>query len=216
MSKLALMTRFSSFIDSLAGTDNIAIFHHNDPDGVCSGMIVFLALQRLPAKPEIVLVKPIGYEACKNGTLAQILREKKADKAIMVDVCVDQFPNCPKEMEKNLKRFLIIDHHKKYHDLNSEKTVFIKAVDMGKKIDPSRYINAKLTFDLFSKKAGLKDIAWIVCVGILMLKKLVFALPLRTYPLNQQNQMSILFHDFYCAASFLRFELIKILNTSTI
>ncbi|MBI4053155.1 MAG: DHH family phosphoesterase [Candidatus Diapherotrites archaeon] len=167
MDKAALLSGFSDFLDSLAGTDRMAIFHHNDPDGVCSGLIVFLALQRLPVKPEIVLVKPIGYEACKNTSLAQTLGKKKADKAIMVDVCVDQFPDCPKEMEKNLKRFLIIDHHKKYCDLNSEKTVFIKAVDMEKKLDPSRYINAKLTFDLFSKKANLEDLAWIACVGIL-------------------------------------------------
>ena len=61
---------------------------------------------------------------------------------------------------------LIIDHHKLYNDLNSDKIVFLKAQFFSKK-DSSTYAASKLAYDLFNLVVDVTDMDWAACVGIL-------------------------------------------------
>ncbi len=62
---------------------------------------------------------------------------------------------------------LFIDHHKVYNDLNSEKTVFIKAGKLvPKSFDSSKYPASKMVYDLFSRVVDLSDIGWLAAIGV--------------------------------------------------
>ena len=91
--------------------------------------------------------------------------KKKANKLLVLDLGIDGERNslaekCPFE------KCLVIDHHKMYRDLNSEKIVFLKAQFFTKK-EPSAYAASKFAFDLFSKVVDVSDLDWIACIGIL-------------------------------------------------
>lgn len=163
--KVMLTGRFRNFCDALSESDRLGIIYHCDADGLASGLIAAKGAEKLTGnKPVFVL--PYNY-----GTKKQLIeifekfRSKKINKLIIVDLNIDQFPNEVKKISKVMD-ILIIDHHKEYVNLNSPEIVFIKAKYFAK-LDPSGYPASKLTFDLFSEAADIKNCDWIACFGIL-------------------------------------------------
>ncbi len=164
-SKAELVKKFKEFCAELSKNDKIAIIHHSDADGLCSALIAGKAVERLTGnKPVVVL--PYEYGSVKQGreAVAQI-KKKKANKLLILDLGIDGAPHslaekCPFE------KCLIIDHHKMYKNLNSEKIVFLKAQFFTKK-RPSAYVASKFAFDLFNKVTDVSDLDWLAAVGIL-------------------------------------------------
>ncbi len=164
-SSRALEERLKGFCLSLSKKDKILIIHHNDADGLCSALIAAKAIEKISGKkPEKVIA--YGYNSRENDAkmLKKIAREKP-DKIIVLDFSIDYNPEFAKELENNCKKMLVIDHHKVSLDLNSEKTVFLKAAYFSE-MQPSNYANSKLTFDLMQKIVNISEYAWIACVGI--------------------------------------------------
>jgi single-stranded DNA-specific DHH superfamily exonuclease len=166
MDKASLLKRFNAFMQNLKKEDKILLLFHGDTDGVTCGVILSKAMERLRGKPAD-LVKPLIYE--RRGLsqeLFQLMDQEKVNKVVIADWNIDQSPDDVKRMEETAE-LLIIDHHKLYQDLNSEKTVFVKAQFINEEIDPSKYPTAKLSFDLLSDLVDLKDLDWVVAAGIL-------------------------------------------------
>ncbi len=139
-----------------------AVLHHRDPDGLGSGIITFKALEKITGK------KPDFMQAVEYDEILSLIPElekKNFKKIIMVDLSVDSMGEKIKQFEK-FADVLIIDHHKVYQNLESDKTLFIKASFISD-IDPSKYPASKLCFDLFSAQTSLEEFQWIVCCGIL-------------------------------------------------
>ncbi len=155
---------FFSFVGDLAFNDRVAVLHDSDADGVSAAVIVSKAIERIRGKkPDFVFTQFKRMVSIEPQTVT-LLRKKKINKLIVLDLAVDQRPKKVKEIEK-FARVMVIDHHKVYHNLSSKKTVFLKA-GLLSKVEPSKYATSKLSFDLFSKIVDLSDVAWVACVGL--------------------------------------------------
>lgn len=164
ITKEILLDSFDSFISRLSKQDRIAVMYHTDADGMCSAASVVKALHLLGFDPALVFHQKPSQIIITNSTIEK-LKKNKINKLITLDLCVDQLPERVKGVEK-FAHVLILDHHKRYHDLNSEKTLMVKSQAISN-LDGSAYPASKLAFDLFSRVADLDDIDWIACVGLL-------------------------------------------------
>jgi len=165
MQKKELEKRFKEFCRNLSKKDRVAIVHHSDADGLCSALVTAKAIERITGnKPRLVM--PYEYGNRKQGKeITSLLKKEKTNTLVILDLGVD---SQPRELIGKCKfqKCLVIDHHKLYKDLNSEKIVFLKASFFTKK-DPSKYVASKFAYDLFSKIVDIQDMDWVACIGIL-------------------------------------------------
>ena len=159
-----LFARAHEFLGKISKKDKVAVIHHTDADGVCSGVLAARAVENFREKK-------IDFSFCQNDgetsitkETVKILREKGINKVIITDLAVDETPATIKALEK-FADILIIDHHLKQKGLSSEKTTVIKAEDVSD-IEPSQYPATKLTYDIFFEILGERP-AWIAAVGII-------------------------------------------------
>lgn len=157
------MNPFEKFINSIKKTDKIAIIYHPDVDGVCSAIIVTKALERLERKPSLIFTQKAHEIEITKATITK-LRKARISKLIILDLDVDQDPSTIKDVEKFAK-ILILDHHIKRADLNSKKTLMIKAQDISK-LSGDQYCASKLSYDLFYSVVDISDLDWVAAVGI--------------------------------------------------
>lgn len=152
------------FVLTLKKTDKVAVLHHTDADGVCSGVLAAKAVEFARGKKaEMTFCQRDGDTSVTEETV-DALRKRGIKKVIITDLAVDATPATIKSIEK-FADVLIIDHHIKIHELSSRKTTLIKAEDISK-IEPARYPASKMAYDLFSGILGEKE-AWIAGVGII-------------------------------------------------
>ncbi|MDO8627735.1 MAG: DHH family phosphoesterase, partial [Candidatus Diapherotrites archaeon] len=166
LSKKKLLSRFDEFVTGISKEDNFLIMAHGDADGLCSATIASKALFKIVGK------KPKHYRFMYYGEknlskkIPKILKEDKLNKVIVMDWSVDQTPDLVKSIEKHAEKILILDHHKVYKDMNSKKTLMIKAQWISSK-DGSKYPATKMCYDLFSRHASLEELQWVCAVGII-------------------------------------------------
>jgi single-stranded DNA-specific DHH superfamily exonuclease len=159
-----LENRFAEFIRNITAQDKIAVIYHTDTDGICSGVIAAKAVERLRGRKIDLRLNTEHSKVTITPSLIAKLKNKKINKVICVDTCVDQNPKTVKETEK-FAEILILDHHKLYNDLNSAKIILIKPQLIKSKLKGYQYPASKLSFDLFSKTADISDLDWIAAVG---------------------------------------------------
>jgi len=163
--KAKLIERFRNFINSISKDDIVAVLHHTDPDGICSGVIMSKLVEKTRGKKiDLRLNQSAGAIAVTKETV-EILKNIKVTKLIMTDLSSDQSPENLKEIEK-FANILLIDHHKIYNDLNSEKTIFIKPQLVSDK-NPSAYPASKFCFDLASEIRDMNEFDWIAGIGLI-------------------------------------------------
>lgn len=151
-----LLKRFKEF---MKGISDCVVFYHRDADGLCSAAVFSKALEKLGKKP----CKAIALESYEIASAVELSRGAK--QIVFLDLSADAEKHAIKLLEKNAS-VLIIDHHKVYADLNSEKTLMIKP-QMISIIEPSSYAASKLCFDLCSGLVNLSEDAWISSIGII-------------------------------------------------
>ncbi len=157
--------KFRKFIDSITKEDVVAVLHHTDPDGVCSGVIISKLVDKIRGKkPDFHLNQGTSEIAVKDETV-EFLKNSKVNKAIIVDLGVDQEPGGVKKIEE-FAEILVIDHHKIYNDIGSNKTTFIKP-QFFSDVKPGAYAAAKLCFDLSMEYADVSELDWVAAVGII-------------------------------------------------
>ena len=159
------LEEFISFVRSFEASDRIAILHDSDADGISAAVICARAIERLRGSPpDLVITQKKRMVSIEKDTVKK-LRQNQVNKFITLDLAVDQDPREFRPIEK-FAEILVIDHHKVYNDLSSKRTVFIKASELSKKVEPSKYATSKLVFDLFSRVPDLHDLDWVACVGM--------------------------------------------------
>lgn len=164
-SKSKLVERFRNFINSIAKDDIVAVLHHTDPDGVCSGVVIAKLVERKRGKKVDLHLNQKANEIPIVDKTVEILRENKVNKLIITDLCVDQAPANVKKIEE-FSEILVLDHHKIYSDINSEKTVFLKPQLLSEK-KPGSYPAAKFCFDIASEIEDMADLDWVAAMGII-------------------------------------------------
>jgi len=154
-----MIGKFEKYVRNLTKEDRICIYHHSDSDGLCSGVIAAIAIERM-------IGKKVGHIVAKHNKITitapvlKKLRKNKVNKLVCTDLCVDQDVKTAKAAEKFAK-VLVIDHHKVYANLDSDKTTFVKSFFMTDKYYPA----SKMVFDLFSKLVDISDLDWLAAAG---------------------------------------------------
>lgn len=160
-----LMKRFFYLAKTCKPEDKVAIIHHRDADGLCSAAIAGKAIERLRGKkPELFLSHVYSDKEAFERILPALLKNH-TNKVLIVDMSLDQSPEFINEISE-FAQVCLIDHHKIYRDLNSDRVLFIKA-QMLSDMEPSRYVCSKLVYDIFGKVTYVEDLDWIAAVGIL-------------------------------------------------
>lgn len=145
-----MIKKFTSFVKGLK-KDKFAILYHPDGDGLCAAVIVTKALEKLDAKPALVFTqKP--WQISLAPQTRQKLKQKRIKRLLILDMAADQCPSSIAETEK-IAKIMIIDHHILSNDVNSAKTLMIKAQAISK-LSGDKYPAAKLCYDLFFTSGG--------------------------------------------------------------
>lgn len=162
--KSDLESKFRAFVKGIRKSDKIAVLFHPDPDGMCAATIVAKALERLNRPVKLVYNQSGAQVAITPATVTR-LKRGRITRVITVDMSVDQGPETIAAIE-GFAKILIIDHHVVLQDLNSKKTVMVKASLLNEEIPSDQYCTSKLAYDLFSPLAVISDLDWVACTGI--------------------------------------------------
>ncbi len=159
-----LVKKTYQFFRELESKDKIAVLHHSDTDGICSGVLAAKIVEKLRGKRIDVRMNTEPSRVTISHAHVKDLRKAGITKLICVDCCVDEDPETIKLVEEFAK-ILIVDHHKLYQDLNSKRTVLIKPVMLNKKEDGSEYCVSKFLFDI--SPVDISDLDWISVAGLI-------------------------------------------------
>lgn len=151
-----IVREVAKFVKGLKKSDRIAVFHHTDSDGICSGVIAAKSIERLTGRKVFEIPGIANNIIVITPPVIKQLKAWKINKLICTDLAVDQLPGTVKEVEK-FAEILIIDHHKIYHNLSSPRTTFIKIED---KMPASLGV-----YELFSKIVNISDLDWLAAAG---------------------------------------------------
>ncbi|MBD3259170.1 hypothetical protein GF371_00905 [Candidatus Woesearchaeota archaeon] len=160
-----LIDRFIEFIHNIKPSDKIAIFYDNDPDGICSGVLMFKALKLLGCTPIIFECAPHD-EPRYYDEIIERMQQKKINKIFLLDLVVEQKHDVMKKLEK-FAELVIIDHHPFDRDLTSKRTIFIKPPLYVIGINTTRYCTTKQVFDLLSHVIDISQYEWLAVMGII-------------------------------------------------
>lgn len=163
---MEIIERIDDFVKALNRDTKIALLHDTDPDGVCSGVIVAKSIERLRNKRIDFIIQQKHNDVMITKETIQKLNELKPDWLIVTDKSIDTDPSTVKEAEKYC-RIITFDHHRILADLNSERTIPVRAQYIKPDINGALYPTTKLAYDLFSKHTDLSDLDWIAAVGII-------------------------------------------------
>lgn len=164
--KKQTLQRFDACVKALKSSDRIALVHDTDPDGICSGTLVATAVLRLRKNPiDLTIAKEHSNVTITPGIIAT-LQQHRINKLFTTDLGVDGDPATLAQTEKTCQ-IVIFDHHKITNDVNSPRTIALKAQYITDKIDPSQYPTSKLVYDLFSRHVDLSDRDWVAAAGLI-------------------------------------------------
>ena len=158
----ALVNKFKKFITSITPKDRVAVIHHTDPDGVCSGVIIAKVVER--ARGKKIDLQMNQYHAAHRilpETLKK-LKNKKINKVITTDLATDEDPVAINKLSK-FADVLIIDHHPLLYK-NPPKNITIIKSSMISKIG-HKYCAAKMCYDLGAQITDISDLDWLAAVG---------------------------------------------------
>ncbi|MBI5553246.1 MAG: DHH family phosphoesterase [Candidatus Diapherotrites archaeon] len=155
---------FTEFVRSLTAQDRVGILFDGDPDGLSSAVITAHAIEQLTGKkPGWIFTQGKVAPQIRDSTL-ETAKAKKISHLICLDISLDQQPADIRKAEKFMK-VLIIDHHKKYHEMDSKQTTMVKSIDISP-MEGAKYPTAKLAYDLFSSLTDITPFSWVACIGL--------------------------------------------------
>ncbi len=152
-----ILERVDNFFRAITPSDKICIIHDTDPDGIFSAVIVSKALERLGKTVTLRLPTDKEEYGITKRMLAEI-KKNQITKLITCDFSPEQNMATLRRAEK-LCEILIIDHHKIYVGINSEKIVLFKPQYFACQ-DPQKYCTAKLAYDSLSRVVEISDLDW--------------------------------------------------------
>lgn len=158
----ALLDKFKKYIKSITPEDRVAVIHHTDPDGVCSGVIMAKVVERTRGRKIDLRHNQKGNVHAITPKTYNLLKSKKINKVIMTDLGCDESPKYLKKLT-DFADVLYVDHHKIYTNL-SNKMVYIKP-QLFCDVNPAKYCAAKLSYDLGRTAADISDLDWLAAVG---------------------------------------------------
>jgi len=159
--------RIDRFLMSFSPKEKIALVHDYDPDGLSSAVIMNKLIEHLRGKPaDAHFTPPHGSKNTIAPETFAELKRRNITKVIFTDLGIHEDTAAIKKLEKQCE-VLIIDHHRFFTDITSERTVLAMPQLLADDIEPSRYCSAKIAFDLANRHADLTDCDWIAATGVI-------------------------------------------------
>ena len=163
-----LMKKTLDFFKNLKNEDRIAVIHHTDPDGVCSGVIVSKTVEKLLGRKINLRLNQNSSELFLSEKTLETLKASSINKVIITDMGVDQDVAENKVTDIiDFAELLIIDHHKLYRDLNSDKITLIKPQMVDENADSAQYCAAKFCFDIVRQIVDASELDWVASIGVI-------------------------------------------------
>ena len=151
------------FFLNLKPTDNIAIIHDTDPDGICSAVIIAKTAKKITGKKITINIPVDKTQYGITPKMIKLLKQKKINKLITTDFSAEHDVKTLQKLEKQMD-ILIIDHHRLINNYQTQKTTTYKPQLIGT-IDPSTYCTAKLAYDLTSKIVNNSELDWLAATA---------------------------------------------------
>jgi single-stranded DNA-specific DHH superfamily exonuclease len=161
-----LLKKILDFLKSISKEDKVAVMHHTDPDGVCSGVIMTKAIERLRKKKIDLRVNQGSTAHTISDETIKKLKKKNINKFITTDLAVD---GGKKQLLKvaQFAQVLIIDHHTLF-PVQHKNIIIVKPQNLINDKKPSQYPATKFCYDIVKKIVNVQDLDWLVGLGILM------------------------------------------------
>jgi len=156
-----LVSHFSDFVNSISKTDRVAVLHHTDPDGVCSGVIISKLVERIRKKKIDLRINQKGNVHHVEDSVISTLKKQRINKVIVVDLNIDIYPASLRKLSR-IADVLIIDHHPA-GPVNFKNVLVVKSAMVSD--HSSRYCAAKLCYDLGMSVLDISDLDWLAAVG---------------------------------------------------
>lgn len=157
--------RFDRVISELDSKSRVAVIHHTDPDGVCSGVLCAQMIRRVRGSPIELRHNQRANEIALTAQTVDLLKQKKITHVFITDMAADEGPDQIKQVERFAK-VIILDHHPKMPGVSSQKTIVVKAKDIAQ-IPPQHYATAKMVYDLGSRHTDMSDLDWVAAIGVI-------------------------------------------------
>ncbi len=159
--------RIDRFLMNFSPKEKIAIVHDYDPDGLSSAVIMDRLIERLRGRPaDFHCVPPHGFKNTIAPAVIAELKRRRISKVIFTDLGIHEDAAAVKKLEKQCE-ILIIDHHRLFSDVTSERTALAMPQLLADDIDPSRYASTKIAYDLANRHASMEDCDWIAATGLI-------------------------------------------------
>jgi len=161
----ALLEKARSFLKNVTKEDRVAIIHHTDSDGICSGTLLMNTIERLRKSPADLRHNQKSNEHKLTPQTIDLLRGHEITKLIITDITADE----GEEALKTVAEFadvLLIDHHKVMHTFPYNRHILmVKPQLIYENADPAKYCCSKFVYDICSPLVNLSDRDWVACVG---------------------------------------------------
>lgn len=163
--------KIERFLSSFS-SKNVALFYDDDPDGICSGVILEKLLERKGFSVKLRLYRnkeapPYSEKFIEN------IKKNNIDLLVSTDFCIAGFGfhEAYKKFitEENIK-VLNIDHHQDdaIYSFDENKVLYINSNNTQKEISGSQYCCSKFTYDIAVKlEPGLVILDWVASIGII-------------------------------------------------
>lgn len=155
--------KFKYFINNISKTDNVALMHDTDADGISAAVIVSKSLEKKGINISKFLIQDHGSKRTITDSFAKNLKDNNITKLICVDIALEDFI----DIDKIEIPILVIDHHQsinrnKYSNITVYKPSFVQD-----KLADDEVCAANLAYKLFETIVDVTDLDWVVSIGII-------------------------------------------------
>ncbi|MBI2040972.1 MAG: DHH family phosphoesterase [DPANN group archaeon] len=154
-----MLKQAAEFIKECKPASIAIVYHKACGDGIAAAAIVARTIEKLKGK----LPKIISY--AYNEDFKKLSKELSKYKfAIFVDLAIDRNKDELITLSKSAK-VLIVDHHELTNNLNKFGILHVhpKFFWQG---NSSKYVGAKLAYDICAEVADISDMCWLAGVGL--------------------------------------------------
>ncbi|MBI4095240.1 MAG: DHH family phosphoesterase [DPANN group archaeon] len=155
-----MLAAAADFIRKCRPEKTVIVYHKTCGDGICATAVIARTFKKLTNKfPKII---PYAYDEDFGKLTAEI---KKYGSVIFLDLSIDKYKDELLKL-KNSSDVLIIDHHELTNNMNENGILHIhpKFFYSG---NSSRYVGAKLAYDICSQLADIFEMSWLAAAGLI-------------------------------------------------
>lgn len=163
ITRLEKLDKFNKFINELTSEDNIGLMHDTDPDGITAAVIVAKSLEKKGLKIKSFLLQDHSSNRSITNDFLEKLSKENITKLICVDIALEDFVDA----NKIKIPVLVIDHHQSKNQNSFDNYCVYKPSIVQDELSDDEVCAANLSYKLFETIVNVKDLDWVVSVGII-------------------------------------------------